>query len=63
MRKVSEGVGDAAILVRREDHRRLEALRDTEFEPFWSVVKRLLDEHEERSRLSPPEGRAREVPA
>ena len=46
MIEVSEGRGDAAILVTRADHARLEALKTTQFEPFWAVVHRLLDSYD-----------------
>jgi hypothetical protein len=42
----SEGKGDAAILVTREDHARLEALKLNQFEPFWAVVHRVLDSYD-----------------
>ena len=38
-------MGEVPVLVTREDHRRLTALKETRFEPFWSVVNRLLNEH------------------
>ena len=50
MMKPSMGASQATILVTKEDHARLGELKQSPFEPFWSVVHRLIDEHAEKQR-------------
>ena len=60
MMKEAEGKGEVPVLVTREDRTRLEALKRTQFDPFWLVIHRLLDSYDlSRSKTAPqtaPEG-------
>jgi hypothetical protein len=60
--KTSPGFG-ASLAVPRELLRRIDKLKIIPREPRWLVLQRLMDEHDVRSGLSPPEGRTRDVPA
>jgi hypothetical protein len=60
--KTSPGFG-ATLVVPREILGRIDKLKVIPREPRWHVLQRLMDEHDVRSRLSPLEGRTREVPA
>jgi hypothetical protein len=60
--RTTPGFG-ATIAVPRELLGRIDKLKIIPREPRWLVLQRLMDEHDVRSRLWPPEGRTREVPA
>ena len=62
MMKEAEGKGEVPVLVTREDHARLVALKKTQFDPFWLVVHRVLDSYDLSHPKTAPQP-APEVPA
>lgn len=41
-------IATAPIVVRPQDKKRLSALKESPFEPYWVVVDRLISEHDAR---------------
>ena len=41
-------IATAPIVVRPQDKKRLSAMKESPFEPYWVVVDRLISEHDAR---------------
>ncbi len=64
MLKEAEGKGEVPVLVTRKDWARLDARKRTQFEPFWLVIHRLLDQDDllrQQPSMRPSPGRSLEA--